>query len=74
MKIENQSKAKTGTIKSISAVKENFDTAGFTQADITIRKTFSHKVLIRKLVRGKSSRRPKQNVLMRAHSKRMKQV
>lgn len=54
MKIENQSKAKTGTIKSISAVKENFDTAGFTQTYITIRKTFSHKVLIRKLVRGKS--------------------
>lgn len=74
MKIENQSKAKTGTIKLISAVKEDFDTAGFTLADITIRKTFSHKVLIRKLIREKSSRRPKQIVLMRAHSKRMKQV
>lgn len=43
-----------------SRKKEDVEAAGITQEDITDKSIFRNKVLIGKLVKGKSARRPKQ--------------
>ena len=74
---ENRSKAKTETMKWISAIKEDLDAAGIIQADIVDRKTFRQKVFDWKV--GQREKRKKTGTAWsderkKAHSERMKQV